>query len=300
MRLNDVHPLIALVYFTSVIVCALVFSAPLFIAVGLVTSAAYAWKVAGRRGVIASCVGLVLICFYMAYYAYYSHEGVTALGTTFAGNTITLESVVYALSWGLRALIVAQWLVAAGVVMTTDKFTALSALISARLARATTVVWRTLPQAAETLRRRRLGQRCMRAVGRRGTVTGRVRFAVRQATSGMSAVLDGVMARNAAGGARGARVVRRERGAQAGRGVEAWRGERVRRSCYARYRFENRDRVLLVVLVGCSALMCLGAAMGSTSFGYLPRIIWMAPLPADVCFLLGYAVYAGMGFGLEL
>ena len=81
-------------------------------------------------------------------------------------------------------------------------------------------------------------------------------------------------------------------------GVMASRGSSLRgRSAFSIYRFDNRDRALVIGFFFCLTLTMMAYLLGQTDMVYAPRMIWTQVHPV---FCIGYGVLCLLPLGLEL
>ena len=70
------------------------------------------------------------------------------------------------------------------------------------------------------------------------------------------------------------------------------RGSALRgRTAYARYRFDNRDRMLVIAFVLLGTVVGVAAALDQTTIQYAPEIVFGCLTPASFAFMVAYASF---------
>ncbi len=72
------------------------------------------------------------------------------------------------------------------------------------------------------------------------------------------------------------------------------------RKAFSVYRFDNRDRIYVVVLFACLTVILMAVLLQQTDIIYDPRIIMTPVTSMSYLFYAGYAVFCLMSFGLEV
>lgn len=280
MGFDSYHPVLEFLFFLVVCLCTCCWSHPLCIGIALLSSLVYAVKLQGKRGAIIGVVLLPLVAVWVAFYAYNVHFGVTNLGQTVIGNSITLESTLFGLSIGLRGAAVVLWLSSFLTIFTTDKVVYLAGRISGRFALFVAIVFRALPVVGTQARIIGTAQRGIGRGAGQGSVIRRCSNAVRE----FSMLLTWCI----------------EHFACTADSMES-RGSSLRgRSAFALYRFDGRDRILACAMAISLMVMALGMLTGWTAMLYDPRLV-VEPLQAvALAFYAVYAFFCLLPFGLEL
>lgn len=115
------HPALCLLHLAAALAASAAFRHPCYLAVsflGAFLSVARLW---GKKGALLGLASAALGLAAGLFYASYCHFGVTPLFENFIGNRVTLESLLYGLTLGIRAAAVFLWLVFARRVLPTDK-----------------------------------------------------------------------------------------------------------------------------------------------------------------------------------
>lgn len=279
MRLSSYHPLVNVLFFGGVIVMAVAFTHPLFVCCGMVCALIYMLKLRGWRGLryVAGAVA-VGVC-WAAGFTVTMHFGTTRLSGTIAGNPITLEALVCGVVQGVQLTTLLMWLNCLTAVFTADKVGYLLGRVVPRLSMAFALVLRAAPVINE---RRRTVARAVAGVGGnagRGRLMARFRLAGRRAGAVWSWALDRSFAVQASLSSRGAQL----------------KG----RTAFSLYRFDMRDRSLVIMLVLLATLTGVGAALDQATMAFAPELVVQPVSPATLGFLVAYAAFCLLPLGLQ-
>lgn len=269
MRFASYHPALSALFFAAVLVCAACFDHPVYAGIGATGALAASVALRGRHALAFDAAALVAGALWAAGFAATTHFGVTVLGYTIEGNRITLEAASCGAVQGIRLAAVLIWASCAVAVFTSDKVVFLLGRVSPRLSLAAAMILRLIPRTDA----QRRAQGCAQAgIGRgpgQGGALVRVCRAGQRAGALVDAVIAGLFQAHASGVARGVRL----------------RG----RSAFALYRFDNRDRALVLALVALITVTGVAASLGQTGIQYNPTLAWL-PLTAPGCaFMAAYA-----------
>ena len=279
MGFEKCHPAVELLFFAAVIVSSVMFSNPVFTVISLVCSFAYSVKRNGTRALVFNTVLLALSALFALYYSTYTHFGVTVLGKNFIGNRITLESIVYGASLGLRVSAAVMWTSCMFSVITSDKVVYLFGRVSPRLSLLLTVLLRTVPKIKKDAGRINAGRRCIGRGAGQGGVFGRLSNAVSVFSATVTRAIESFAVSSDSMRSRGS----------------ALRGRRA----FSIYRFDNRDRAYFVAMFAAAALTACGAALGVTKTVYDPAIIPPSATPLAAACGAAYLIFCIMPLALD-
>jgi energy-coupling factor transport system permease protein len=270
MRFDSWHPAVNFIFFAAVITAAITFNQPVFLLIGYGASFAYSVYLGGRRGLIFDVVLLVLIILYAWFYSAYNHFGVTDLGVNFAGNKITLESIVSGLVIATKAASVVMWIFCMHCVVSSDKVVYLFGRISPRLSLYFSILLRTVPRIGA---RSRSVNEALKGVGR-GAGQGSIPRRIANRARIFSIVLTWVI----------------ETMADAADSMKS-RGYTLRgRTAFSIYRFDYRDRSFVLFFFLCVSIVSAGAMLDQTRILYRPTIVMNRITPASFVFYFAYAL----------
>lgn len=280
MGFEQCHPAVNFIYFAAVIAAMAAFRHPVFLVIGLGAAFAYSAKRGGRRAVVFNLILLPLAGAYALYYSSYTHFGMTVLGENAIGNNMTLESLVYGLVLGLTAAGVAIWFSCVHSVVTTDKVVYLFGRFSPRLSVYLAILLRLVPRIKREARRINTARQGIGRGVNQGNLFQRLGSAIRIFSMLISWLIEALSTAGASMASRGSRL----------------RGRRA----FSIYRFDNRDRLLVIAMFACLTLTLMGAMLGLTEAVYDPRIKLPVRSPVSYVLFGGYAMLCLMPLLLEL
>ena len=265
MRFDSYHPFLNLLFFAVVIAFTIWWTHPAFLAVSYLCAFAYSVKLRGVRSLILNVVLVPLALLWGVWFATHTHFGITVLGATIIGNDITLESLAFGMVQGFMLATVVMWLSCVFVVFTTDKVVYLLGRVSPRLALMLAIVLRAVPVVADRGKRIGVAQRGIGAGIGQGNVLRRIVHVVHH----ISALITWSV----------------ERFMEMAESMKS-RGSRLRgRTAFSLYRFDTRDRSLVLFLVVLITVCADGAAFGQPFMMYAPEIVANRPTVATFVFL---------------
>lgn len=269
MRFDSYHPTINFIYFVAAIICTLRFNHPIFLAISFGCAFLYSVKLNGRKSLVLNSGLIVLAVAYTAWYSFYHHFGVTNLRTNFIGNQITLESIVYGFVRGMTVITVIMWFCCIFRLVTSDKIVYLFGRISPNLSLFLSILLRIVPRIGERARRI---ERSREGIGRgihQGNVFQRLRNACMVLSILITWTLEAFVESTVSMKSRGYSL----------------KG----RTAFSVYRFDNRDRSLVIVFFGCLTLIMMAVMLNQTSIYYDPMIVMN---PITVMSYVFYGIYA--------
>lgn len=280
MRFDSYHPLINALFFVVVIVCSLVWDQPIFAVVSFATSFAYSLWLGRTRALAFNLAMMVLGVVYAAWFAFTSHFGVTVLGVNFIGNAVTLEAVAFGLSQAARMVAALMWVSCLLQLFTADKTVYLLGRIAPRVALFMAILLRAvlrIANSASAIARARTG------VGK-GLGQGGPAHRIRNWASIVSCLVSFSI----------------DSFAQASDSMRA-RGSNLHgRTAYSLYRFDHRDRTLVLWMTLLFTIMLCGVLLNQTNILYAPAIAMGRITAASFAFYGAYALFCLMPMGLEI
>ena len=274
MKFESYHPGINFIFFVLVIAATVCCNQPVclavaFVAAGISLLVFRGWKGLGLIGLV-----LVLAIVFGWYYGSYHHFGVTVLTVNGIGNQITLESLLYGLVLGIQAGTVILWMACVHEVMTTDKLLFLLGLLFPKVSLVICLLLRMMPVMKEQVKR----------------------VAVAKAGIGK-------------GCCQGNLFVRLIRTVAIGSGMITWLIEHLhekagsmnsrgfglpKRRNYSLYRFDYRDRGLVIALSSCAVVVICGGFLDQTRMQFNPE------LRMNHITLVSVMIYCFLGAGMLL
>lgn len=271
MRFDSYHPAINLIYFTAVIAAAAVFQHPAFLAAAYFCAFVYSVKLNGLRAFVFNLCLVPLIAAWALWYGYYHHFGVTALRQNMIGNTITLEAIVYGGTLGIRGASIVMWFSCLHSIFSSDKVVYLFGRVSPRLSLFLSILLRMVPRIRRQAARISMAQRCIGRGPDQGNILRRMQNRIRI----FSVLITWLI----------------ESAAQISDSMRS-RGHSLRgRTAFSIYRFDVRDRTLVIVMFLCIAVVMTGVLFDQTHILYNPRIVMNRVTPLSHAFYGAYTVF---------
>ena len=280
MGFESYHPAINLIYFVSTITASILFKQPVFLMISYFSAFAYSVKRNGKRAVIFNLCLIPLIVIFALYYSSYNHFGITVLRQNFIGNNMTVESLLYGVTLGIIAASVVMWLSCVLSVFTADKVVYLFGRVSPKLSLFLSIILRTVPRLKAQAKKISTARK---AVGRginQGNLIQRLINAIKIFSMLITWLLESMTTTSDSMRSRG----------------YALKG----RTAFSIYRFDNRDRCLVIVLFGCLTVTLMGYLLGQAEMWFDPRIMMPPITSVSYVFYFGYAALCLLPMMLEL
>lgn len=247
------HPAINFLYFALVLVFSMVFLHPVSLAVSLGTALAYAFRLKGGRAVKAGMKFLLPMMLLAALLnPAFNHEGVTILIYLPSGNPLTLESILRGLAGAVMLAAVITWFQCYTAVMTSDKFVYLFGWVIPALSLVLSMTLRFIPKFRAQLGVVTQAQRCVGRDVSQGSVAQRVRTGITILSILITWSLENAI---------------ETADSMKGRGYGL-----PGRTAFSIYRFDKRDKALLVWLLTLGGYILTGWLTGGLAWQYTPVI----------------------------
>lgn len=271
MNFASYHPALNLLFFVAVVAFTACWTRPGLVAVSFLCALAFSVRLSGPRAVAFG--GALVLCAlaFAALFAMNVHFGVTNLARTPIGNSITVESLTCGVIVGLKVAAILVWLSCALCVFTADKVVFLLGRVFPKAAMMLAVVLRAVPVAGDRARKIAVAQSGIGKGPGQGSIPRRIANAVRRASILISWSIERFVEMSDSMRSRGL----------------ALRG----RTAYSLYRFDNRDRALVVVLVALVTVCAAATALGQTQMLFSPAIVVPKPSSAGVA---AYAAFLAL------
>ncbi len=271
MRFDSYHPTINFLYFTSVIIMSISFDHPAFLMLSLVMSYLYSAKLYGRKAVIPNLLFIPFIAAFSWFYSYYNHFGITQIAQNFTENYITLEAIVYGIVIGVKISAVIMWMECVFKILCTDKIIYLFGRISPRLSLFISITLRMVPRVIARFKKINTAQ-C--GIGRgmnQGNILNKTANTIRIIGMTITWTLENLVESS---------VSMRNRG-------YSLKG----RTAFSIYRFDNRDRGFVIILMWMISVIVFGVLLDQTSISYDPQIILNDITPISFLFYTAYLIF---------
>ncbi len=280
MRFDSYHPMINLIYFVAAFVCIVQFHHPVFVVISYLAVFIWSVKLNRVRALIFNLILIPLAVIYMFIYSYYNHFGVTNLRTNFVGNQITLESAAYGLVLGFTAATVLMMCSCVFAIVTADKLIYLLGRISPRLSLFLSIVLRFVPRIKKRGRDIELARYGIGKSFRQGNPLRRLLHLLSIFSILITWSLEELVESSTSMKSRGYSL----------------RG----RTAFSIYRFDNRDRNVVVMMFLCMTIIAVGVAFNQTEIWYDPQIVMNRITPLSYLFYIAYAVFLFLPFLLQV
>lgn len=277
----DCHPAVNFLFFAIVITCSMCLMHPVCLLFSLAGAVWYTARLRGTKALIGYMRWIIPMMVMAALVnPAFVHQGVTLLAYLPSGNPLTLESILYGLAAGCMLGAVALWFSCLSAVMTSDKFIYLFGRVIPALSLVLSMTLRFVPRFKRQFRAVAQAQRYMG----RDTANGSLRQRTRNALKVFS-----IMVTWSLESAIDTADSMRSRGY----------GE-PGRTAFSIYRFDDRDRGLLLWLLFCGAYLLAGALAHGLSFRYYPMLTGVQPQAITVSFFAVYLLLCLTPVGLSL
>lgn len=249
---SSFHPAINFTYFCTVILCSMFFMHPILLAIS--TAAAFVYSVYLNRRkamrfnliyLLPSMVAVALIN------PLFNHRGITILCYV-RENPLTLESILYGIAAGLMFASVILWFSCYNAVMTSDKFIYLFGRIIPASSLVFSMVLRFVPKFKAQIAQISNAQKCVGRDAGSGTYLERARHGMK-----ILSIMTTWALENA--------VETADSMKSRGYGLKG-------RTSFSIFRFDARDKGLLLMMVACIGVLSAGACFGQTGIQYFPSI----------------------------
>ncbi len=280
MRFDSYHPGINVLYFATMLFCTIAWDHPVFVALAYVCAFAYSTKLKGARQAVFNVALLVLGAAWALWFAATTHFGVTNLAMTIVGNAVTLESLVVGCVQGIKLVTVIMWLSCVFALFTADKVVFLLGKIAPKLSLFAAIVLRAVPVVKKQAHLIGTAQSCIGNGVGQGTLAHRLRDVVRHISVLVSWTIERFVQTSDSMRARGS----------------ALRG----RTAYSLYRFDNKDRSVVLAFFILATICFAGAALDQTHILYNPEIIMNRITAASFVFYAAYAALCLLPLGLQI
>jgi energy-coupling factor transport system permease protein len=276
------HPLINYLFFGYVILVTAFFLHPVYLVISFAGALSYSLYLSGRRTrKFHLCFVLPLMVVAAAFTPAFNHRGATVLAFLPGGSPLTLESVLYGVSAAVMIGAVILWFSCYNALMTSDKFIYLFGRLWPAMSLIISMALRFIPRYGEQIRRIASGRRGIgMGVSSGGGFLARVRAGAEILSVMVTWALENAIETSDSMRSRGY-------------------GQRGR-TTYSDYRFDGRDRALVIVFLALMAVAAVSALTGVVRVMYYPVYAEGAWTPLAVCACACHAAACFLPLALEL
>jgi len=266
---SSCHPFINMIYFIAVIIFSMFFLHPVLLAISLIAAILYSTYLNGIKAVRFNLFMMLPTMIVAASInPMFSHSGVTILFYLDNGNPITLESILYGVAVGCMFISVIIWFSCYNAVMTSDKFIYIFGRIMPSLSLIFSMVLRFVPKFKNQIREISYAQKCIGKVPTNGNIFNRIKYGVNIISILITWAL--------------------ENGIETADSMKS-RGYGLKgRTSFSIFRFDSRDKILLLVFILCIVIITIGTFQGITSIKFFPGILIK---PISVLNIVVYIAY---------
>ena len=264
-RFAKYHPLVNFLYFALVIGFSMGLEHPLAQGISLACAAGYAVQTEGKKAVLFTlrwCLPLMLLTAFIN--PAFSHAGITVLLYFPTGNPLTLESILYGLSAGVRIATVMLWFASFSRVITSDKFIYLFGRVIPALSLVLSMTLRFIPKFKTQLASVVDAQKSIGRDISEGSVWQRTKIAVTVLSIMVTWALENA-------------IETADSMKSRGYGLPG-------RTAFSIYRLEERDKLALLYLGFCGIYLLTGSMVAAFGFRYFPSIRYVGLDPMTLSF----------------
>lgn len=268
MKFTASHPAIIFLYLIGAFAGTILFRHPVFLGISLFSGCILTVCLRGKKALLPNLLCLLAGLLWSLWYGSFHHFGATILSYTRIGNAITLESILYAGMTGLQITAVLIWLSILHEMVTTDMVVYLFGRISPGLGLFISRLFRMLPRTgrqAEKMREARSG------IGADNSAADRIRSRLKEWAMLFTWTSENLI--------------------EAGDSMHSRGYGAGERTAYALYRFDNRDRGTVLVLMGILVLLSVGYSLDQMQMLFDPRIMLNRITPLSFFFYTAYGLF---------
>ena len=280
MKFDSYHPAINFIFFSSVLLFSFWFTQPVFLIVSYLCAFLYSTYLGKWKALLFDFAALILIVVYALYYASYTHFGVTVLALNYVDNSITLEALCGGLIQGFHLSTALMWFYCTVKIVSSDKVMYLLGKIWPKLSLFFSIFLRAGPQLVD----------CFLRVNRAQTALGRGIGQGNWFRCGLNLlrVLSIVITWSL------------ERLVDSAASMKS-RGYSLKgRTAFSIYRFDNRDRSVVIVMFSCLIAVAMAISLDQTTMYINPEIILNPITSWSYVFYSIYAFYCLLPMMLQL
>lgn len=280
MRFDSYHPGINFIFFVAVFLCTMCFSHPVYLVISFLAAFVYSAYLKGVKTFIFNLCLLPVPFLYAMYFSYYTHFGITNLSVNVIDNQITLEALVFGLMRGFTIITIVMWLICLFEIFTTDKIVYLLGKISPKLSLFFSMFLRMVPRIKIRAEKIRIGREGIgKGIGQ-GNIIQRVWHLIQILSILITWFLENLVEISTSMKSRGYSL----------------KG----RTAFSIYRFDNRDRSLVILMFGCLNFIGMAVLFNQTKAYYDPVIVLPMVSTGTIIFYIIYGAFLLLPLILQL
>ncbi|MDE7104289.1 MAG: energy-coupling factor transporter transmembrane protein EcfT [Ruminococcus sp.] len=265
------HPIVNFLFFGLVITYLMFIMHPVMLIISFLSSLSYAIYLDSRKTVIF-CLKILLPTMLTAIIVNpaFSHEGITILCYLPSGNPLTLESILYGISASVMLGTSLLWFRCYTIIMTSDKFVYIFGKIIPALSLVLSMTLRFIPKFKAQFEVVREAQYCIGKDISDGSIFSRLKNAVRIFSIMITWSLENAIETANSMKSRGY-------------GLKG-------RTAFSIYRFDSRDKNILLCLLFCGIYLTCGIIAGGLKWRYFPSVKGVLEEPFTISFYIVYTL----------
>ncbi len=272
---STLHPIINFYFYIFVIATTMIFMQPVFLLIALLSSLSYAIFLNSKKTVKLTIWWLLPLMLVGAISnPLFNHQGVTILRYLPDGNPLTLESIVYGIAAAIMFASVILWFSCYNNTMSSDKFLYLFGKVSPKLSLVISMSLRFIPLYQNQLKLIRQSQKAIGVDLTNGNIVQKIKnglyiFSILVTWAFENAIItsDSMQAR--------------------GYGLSG-------RSHFSLYRFDSRDKKLLLLIVALSCIIIMGSILGYNTMRYFPSFNYKKISIMSFVFYFNYIIFCNI------
>lgn len=248
------HPIVNFTYFLLVLVFSMMSRHPVCLGISIVTSIGYSVYLTGKKAVFFNLKYMLPLMIMTALFnPIFNHQGVTILTYLPGGNPLTLESIIYGISASVMLISVITWFSCYNHIMTSDKFVYLFGRIIPGLSLIFSMTLRFVPKFKAQIKVISNAQKCVGRDVSNGNILHKIKHGLTIISIMITWALENAIDTSDSMRSRGY-------------GLPG-------RSAFSIYRFDRRDRNLLIFMLVCGIYVYVGYFTGGLFWEYYPSLM---------------------------
>lgn len=265
------HPIINFTYLIAVILLSMFFMHPVFLLISLISSMLYSIKLKGVKALRFNLLYMLpMLLFFVAINVLLNHRGATIL-LYINDKALTLEGIVYAICSSVMFISVIIWFSCYNEIMTSDKFIYLFGRVIPSASLIFSMVLRFVPRIKEQIKVISNGQKSMGRDVTQGNLFKRIRSGMNMLSILITWVLEDSIDTADSMNARGY-------------GLNG-------RTSFSIYRFDKRDKIILLIIVLLIGIVLVGGIAGVSGAVFFPTIKLAKITKLSI---ISYVAYGGL------
>ncbi|SFB03773.1 energy-coupling factor transport system permease protein [Acetitomaculum ruminis DSM 5522] len=269
---SSYHPVISFFFFLFVICVSMFLMHPVFLAISFFSAFSYNLILYGIKKTLKNNLLFILPMMIIIALAnpMFNHYGVTVITYLPTGNPVTLETIIYGIAMATMFCEVLLWFACYNEVMTSDKFIYLFGKIMPSISLMISMTLRFVPMLRNHMRVIANGQKCIGRDTSNGKTTDKIKNGVKKVS-----ILTTWALENA--------IDRADSMRSRGYGLKG-------RTAFSIYRFDKRDRAILIVMILLAITFFVGNSTGNCYVSYDP-IVKVKGIPLDLYSCITFLSY---------